>query len=168
MAASPEPEPAGNRNREQRVRAIVAEHRTARGALLPVLHAVKEEWGYVDPAVIPVLADELNLSRADVYGVITFYEDFRQTPPGRTTVRVCRAEACQAVGAAALADHAQARLGVALGETAPDGTVTLDQVFCLGNCATGPAVEIDGRLHGRVTPERLDALLASAPREADA
>ncbi|GAA2247892.1 formate dehydrogenase subunit gamma [Streptomyces ruber] len=157
MAASPD--------LEQRVRSIVAEHRGTRGALLPVLHAVKEEFGYVDPAVIPVLATELNLSRADVYGVITFYEDFRQTPPGRTTVRICRAEACQAVGAGTLADRARSRLGVSFGGTTPDGAVTLDQVFCLGNCATGPAVEIDGRLHGRVTPERLDALLA--PREAD-
>jgi formate dehydrogenase subunit gamma len=163
MAASPEQ--SQERTPEQRVRSIVADHRGTRGALLPVLHAVKEELGYVDPAVIPVLATELNLSRADVYGVITFYEDFRQSPPGRTTVRVCRAEACQAVGAVALADRAKERLGVSFGETSPDGAVTLDQVFCFGNCATGPAVEIDGRLHGRVTPERLDALLA--PKEAD-
>ncbi len=164
MAVSPEQSP----DLEQRVRSIVAEHRGTRGALLPVLHAVREEFGHVDPAVIPVLAGELNLSRADVYGVITFYEDFRQSPPGRTTVRICRAEACQAVGARTLADRATSRLGVSFGETTPDGAVTLDQVFCLGNCATGPAVEVDGRLHGRVTPERLDTLLASAPREAGA
>ena len=118
-----------------------------------------DEMGYVDPAAIPILADELNLSRADVYGVVTFYHDFRQTPPGRTTVRICRAEACQAVGAAELADRARNRLGVGFGETTTDGAVTLEQVFCLGNCATGPSVQVDDRLYGRVTPERLDGML---------
>lgn len=144
---------------EDRVRSIAAEHRDDRGALLPILHAVMDEMGYVDPAAIPILADELNLSRADVYGVVTFYHDFRQTPPGRTTVRICRAEACQAVGAAELADRARNRLGVGFGETTMDGAVTLEQVFCLGNCATGPSVQVDDRLYGRVTPERLDGML---------
>ncbi|GAA4570315.1 formate dehydrogenase subunit gamma [Planotetraspora kaengkrachanensis] len=144
---------------EDRVRSIVAEHRDDRGALLPILHAVMEEMGHVDPAAIPILADELNLSRADVYGVITFYHDFRQTPPGRKTIRICRAEACQAVGAAQLADNARARLGVGFGETTADGAVTLEQVFCLGNCATGPSVQVDGRLYGRVSPEQLDGML---------
>jgi formate dehydrogenase subunit gamma len=144
---------------EDRVRSIAAEHRDDRGALLPILHAVMDEMGYVDPAAIPILADELNLSRADVYGVVTFYHDFRQTPPGRTTVRICRAEACQAVGAAELADRARNRLGVGFGETTTDGAVTLEQVFCLGNCATGPSVQVDDRLYGRVTPERLDGML---------
>jgi formate dehydrogenase subunit gamma len=144
---------------EDRVRSIVAEHRDDRGALLPILHAVMEDMGYVDPAAIPVLADELNLSRADVYGVVTFYHDFRQTPPGRRTVRICRAEACQAVGAAELADRAQKRLGVGFGETTTDGAVTLEQVFCLGNCATGPSVQVDDRLYGRVSPEQLERML---------
>ncbi|WP_204077069.1 formate dehydrogenase subunit gamma [Planotetraspora phitsanulokensis] len=144
---------------EDRVRSIVAEHRDDRGALLPILHAVMEDMGHVDPAAIPILADELNLSRADVYGVITFYHDFRQTPPGRKTVRICRAEACQAVGAAQLADNAKERLGVGFGETTPDGSVTLEQVFCLGNCATGPSVQVDGRLYGRVSPAQLDGML---------
>jgi formate dehydrogenase subunit gamma len=148
---------------EDRVRAIVAEHRNDRGPLLPILHAIKEELGYVDPAVIPVVATELNLSRADVYGVVTFYQDFRQTPPGHKTVRICRAEACQAVGAAKVADHTRERLGITFGETTLDGAVTLEEVFCFGNCATGPAVQIDDRLYGRVSPERLDNLL-----EADA
>ncbi|MDP9844823.1 formate dehydrogenase subunit gamma [Streptosporangium lutulentum] len=141
------------------MRAIVAEHRGKRGALLPILHAIMEDLGCVDPAVVPVLADELNMSRADVHGVITFYHDFRQTPPGRRTVRICRAEACQAVGAAKLVDRAQARLGVAFGETTADGAVTLEQVFCLGNCAIGPSVQVDDRLYGRVSPEKLDRLL---------
>lgn len=151
--------PLSEQSLERRVRSIVAEHRGDRGALLPILHAVREELGYVDPAVIPVLATELNLSRADVYGVVTFYEDFRQSPPGRRTVRICRAEACQAVGGVPVADRARERLGISFGETTPDGAVTLEQVFCFGNCATGPAIEVDGRLYGRVGPERLDALL---------
>lgn len=142
-----------------RVRRIVAEHGDKRGPLLPILHAVQAEFGHVDPAVVPVLAQELNLSTAEVHGVVTFYRDFRTTPPGRASVRVCRAEACQAVGAAELAEHASARLGVGFGDTTPDGAITLDEVFCLGNCALGPAVQVDGRVHGRVGPARFDALL---------
>ncbi|HEV7899341.1 MAG TPA: formate dehydrogenase subunit gamma [Planosporangium sp.] len=151
--------PVPEQSLEQQVRSVVAAHRGERGALLPILHGIQSELGHVDPAVIPILADELNLSRAEVYGVVTFYHDFRQTPPGRTTVRICRAEACQAVGAAALADHAQARLGLSFGETSADGAVTLEQAFCFGNCALGPAVQVGDRLHGRVDPARLDSLL---------
>jgi formate dehydrogenase subunit gamma len=147
---------------EQRVRSVAAAHHGERGALLPILHALQTELGHVDPAVIPILADELNLSRADVHGVLTFYHDFRQTPPGRTTVRICRAEACQAVGAVALADHARARLGVSFGETTADGAVTLEQAFCFGNCALGPAVQVGDRLHGRVDPDCLDRLLEAS------
>lgn len=143
----------------ERVRAIAASHAGERGPLLPILHAVQQEFGYLDPAVTPVLADVLNLSIAEVHGVITFYRDFRATPPGRVTVRICRAEACQAVGADALLAHATGRLGVAVGETTPDGAVTLDEVFCLGNCALGPSIQVGTRLHGRVGPERLDAVL---------
>jgi formate dehydrogenase subunit gamma len=147
---------------EQQVRSVVAAHRGERGALLPILHGIQAELGYIDPAVIAVLADELNLSRADVHGVVTFYHDFRSTPPGRATVRICRAEACQALGATALADHAQARLGVAFGETTADGAVTLEQTFCFGNCALGPAVQVGDRLYGRVDRDRLDSLLEGA------
>ena len=142
-----------------RVRAIVAAHRGERGALLPILHAVQVEFGHLDPAVEPVVADALNLSVAEVHGVVTFYRDFRRAPAGRATVRICRAEACQAVGADALLAHAQARLGIAVGATTTDGAVTLDEVFCLGNCALGPAVQVGGRLYGRVGPARFDALL---------
>ncbi|MEJ3654375.1 formate dehydrogenase subunit gamma [Actinomycetes bacterium KLBMP 9759] len=137
-------------------------HRGERGALLPILHDIQAELGYVDPEVVPVLADALNLSIAEVHGVVTFYRDFRSTPPGRTTVRICRAEACQSVGADALVEHAKARLGVGFGETTVDGAVTLDEVFCLGNCALGPAVQVGDRLHGRVAPARFDALLGDA------
>ncbi|GAA0896976.1 formate dehydrogenase subunit gamma [Pseudonocardia zijingensis] len=145
--------------RVDRVRAIAGRLRDQRGPLLPILHAVQHELGHVDAADVPVIADVLNLAVAEVHGVVTFYRDFRREPGGRSTVRVCRAEACQAVGAEALAAHARTRLGVDFGETTSDGAVSLDEVFCLGNCALGPAVQVDGRLHGRVTPARLDALL---------
>jgi formate dehydrogenase subunit gamma len=144
------------------VREIAAAHRTQRGALLPILHAVQEALGCVPAEVIPVLADELNLSRADVHGVVTFYHDFRSQPAGRTVVRVCRAEACQSVGAGRLVEHLRERYGMSLGDTRYDGSVTVEQVFCLGNCALGPAVQVDGRLHGRVDEVRLSAMVDQA------
>jgi formate dehydrogenase subunit gamma len=144
------------------VRGIAADHRAHRGALLPILHAVQEALGCVPPEAIPVLADELNLSRADVHGVVTFYHDFRSQPAGRTVVRVCRAEACQAVGAGRLVDHLKDRYGMALGDTRYDDSVTVEQVFCLGNCALGPAVQVNGRLHGRVDEGRLSSILDKA------
>jgi len=145
--------------RASRVREITAAHQEQRGALIPVLHAIQHELGYVDADDVPVVADALNLAVAEVHGVVTFYRDFRRAPAGRATVRICRAEACQAVGAEALAEHARTRLGVGFGETTSDGAVSLDEVFCLGNCALGPAVQVDGTLRGRVTPARLDAIL---------
>jgi formate dehydrogenase subunit gamma len=144
------------------VRDIVATHRGQRGALLPILHAVQEALGCVPPEVIPVLADELNLSRADVHGVVSFYHDFRSEPAGRTVVRICRGEACQAVGAHRLVNHLQRSRGVALGETSPDGSVTVEQVFCLGNCALGPAAQVNGRLQGRLDEVRLSAIFDEA------
>ncbi|MFE4632037.1 NAD(P)H-dependent oxidoreductase subunit E [Streptomyces sp. NPDC056773] len=146
---------------ENVVRRVAVGHRGERGALLPVLHAVQAELGFIPQEAIPVLADEFNLSRADVHGVVTFYHDFRREPAGRTVVRICRAEACQALGAGELVEYARAA-GLSLGETTPDGALTLEQVFCLGNCALGPALEIDGRLHGRVGPAELGALLEGA------
>ncbi|HVE25481.1 MAG TPA: NAD(P)H-dependent oxidoreductase subunit E [Sporichthya sp.] len=155
--------PAPAPPRADRIRAIVAAHAGDRAPLLVILHAVQHEYGYVDPEVVPVLADALNLSVAEVHGVISFYSDFRTTPPGRAQVRICRGEACQAVGAAGLVEYARTRLGIDVGATTPDGAVSLDEVFCLGNCALGPAVQVDGRLHGRVGPARLDALLGDLP-----
>ncbi|MFE2530548.1 NAD(P)H-dependent oxidoreductase subunit E [Streptomyces sp. NPDC059371] len=143
---------------ESVVRRAAAVHRDQRGALLPVLHSVQAELGCVPPEAIPVLADEFNLSRADVHGVVTFYHDFRGEPAGRTTVRVCRAEACQALGAERLVVYVR-EAGLELGETSADGAVTVEQVFCLGNCALGPSVEVNGRLYGRVGPVRLGAIL---------
>jgi formate dehydrogenase subunit gamma len=146
----------------ERVRAVVAVHQGERGALLPILHGVQAEFGYIGPEMVPVIAAELNLSKAEVHGVISFYADFRAEPAGRTVVRLCRAEACQSVGAERLVAHTQQVFGIKLGQTTPDGTVSLDQVFCLGNCALGPAAQINGRLHGKLDESRLDALILSA------
>ncbi|MCO1581178.1 formate dehydrogenase subunit gamma [Crossiella sp. SN42] len=142
-----------------RVRSVVDRHRGDRGALLPILHSLQAEFGYIDQAMVPVLAAELNLSRAEVHGVVTFYHDFRAEPAGQTVVKLCRAEACQSVGAEDLVAHAENRLGSKLGSTTPDGRVTLEQVFCLGNCALGPAGQVNGRLYGRLDPARLDGIL---------
>jgi formate dehydrogenase subunit gamma len=147
------------------VRRLVAQHKDDRGALLPILHGLQHELGYVPKDAVPLLAKELNLSRADVHGVVTFYRDFRDAPAG-ARVRVCRGEACQAVGAEALAAHARARLGIGFGETtggSPRGA-NLDHVFCLGNCALGPSVEVNGTTYGRVDADRLDSLIARAAR----
>jgi formate dehydrogenase subunit gamma len=129
------------------------------GPLLVVLHAVQDALGYIPPTAIPEVASRLNLSRAEVHGVVTFYHYFRTSPHGRHVVQVCRAEACQARGGAALEAHAQQRLGVGFDATTADGEVTLEAVYCLGNCATGPSVRFDGRMHSNVTPARFDALI---------
>lgn len=142
------------------IRRIVADLKSRPGPMLEVLHAVQAAVGYVPPAAVALIAEGLNVSRAEVHGVVTFYHYFRSTPPGAHTVSICRAESCQAMGAEALAAHARERLGVDFHETTSDGRCSLEPVYCLGNCACSPAVMIDGRLHGRVTPERFDALLA--------
>ena len=129
------------------------------GALLPILHAVQDALGYVPPSAVPVIAHALNISRADVHGVISFYHDFRTAPAGRHTLRLCRAEACQAVGARALEQHVCERLQVNQHETTADRAITLEPVYCLGNCACGPSLLLDGTLHGRMTRQRIDRLL---------
>jgi len=136
---------------------------TQPGALLPILHAIQDELGYVPDAAVPIVAEALNLSRAEVHGVVTFYHFFRTTPGGRHVLYLCRAEACQSMGARALERHVRERLKIDFHETTADGRFSLEPVYCLGNCACSPAVMIDGRLHGRVTPERLDRLLGSLP-----
>lgn len=144
----------------ERVRGVVEAHRGERGALLPILHHLQEEFGWIDPQVVPVLAEELNLSRADVHGVISFYTDFRSEPAGTATVKICRAEACQSVGAERLVADAEQVFGVKVGQTTTDRSVTLGQVFCLGNCALGPSAQVNGRLYGRVDRSRLVEILA--------
>lgn len=138
----------------------IADNRHLPGALLPILHAIQDRLGFIPPDAARQVAEGLNLSHADVQGVITFYHDFRAAPPGRHVVKLCRAEACQAMGAQALEARVKARLGIHFGETTPDGAITLEPVFCLGNCALSPALMIDNRLQGRVTAERLEELLA--------
>lgn len=142
------------------VRRIVADMKNRPGPLIEVLHAVQAALGYVPAEAVPVVAEALNLSRAEVHGVVTFYHFFRETPPGKHTVHICRAEACQSMGANALVAHARKRLGVDFHETTRDGVFSLEPVFCLGNCALSPAAMIDGQLYGRVTPERFDQLVA--------
>lgn len=113
--------------------------------LLPLLHAVQAEFGYIDDAAVPVIAKALNLTRADVHGVVTFYHDFRRAPAGRHMVKLCRAEACQARGGAAIEAAAEAALRVPMGETRGDGAVTLEATYCLGLCAIGPAAIVNDR-----------------------
>jgi formate dehydrogenase subunit gamma len=141
------------------VEAAIAHHAAQPGGLLPLLHAIQDQLGFVPPEALARIAQSLNLSRAEVHGVITFYHDFRTAPPGRHIVKLCQAEACQSMGAAALAAHARAHLGVEFHHTTADGTITLEPVYCLGNCACSPALIIDGRVHGRVSAERFNRLI---------
>lgn len=142
-------------------RAILAQHADRPGPLLPVLHAVQAAFGHLPPAALPVIAETLGISRAELLGVTSFYHDFREAPAGRRVVKLCRAEACQAVGGRALEAHALARLGVGWGETTPDGAVTLEAVYCLGLCACGPAALVDGEVVGRLTPGTFDRLVSA-------
>jgi formate dehydrogenase subunit gamma len=139
------------------VEAAIARCRKLVGPLMPALHAIQDELGYIPDAAVASLADAFNLSRAEVHGTISFYHDFRTTPPGRHVLKLCRAEACQAMGADALAEHVKARLGCDFKQTGR-GDVTLVDTYCLGNCACSPALMLDGTLHGRVTPARFDEL----------
>jgi formate dehydrogenase subunit gamma len=136
------------------------------GPLIEILHDIQHEFGYLPEPTTPAVAEVLNLSRAEVHGVISFYTDFRTAPPADITVDVCRGEACQARGAEALVAHAKSRLGVDLGQQTADGSVELRQVFCFGNCALGPTASVAGRLRGRLTPDALDALIDDARRGA--
>ena len=140
---------------------VLARLRTMPGGLLPILHAVQEQLGYVPPESVPRIAESLNLSRAEVHGVVSFYHDFRSEPPGRHVIKVCRAESCQSLGAEALLAGACQRLGVEGHGTSADGAVTIEPVYCLGNCALSPAVMVDRNVYGRVSPERLDTMLTA-------
>ena len=124
------------------------------GSLLEILHAIQNELGFVPAEAVPQLAEALNLSRAEIHGVISFYHHFREHAPGRFLVQLCRAEACQSMNARALEEYVRGKLRLNFGDTTPDGRVTLESVYCLGNCACAPAMMVNGELHGRVTPER--------------
>ncbi|QWW67497.1 formate dehydrogenase subunit gamma [Rhizobium sp. WYJ-E13] len=147
-----------------RIRSIVADLRSLEGPLLPILHEVQDQFGYVPQEALPVIADELNLSRAEVHGVVTFYHDYRNHPAGRHVLRLCRAEACQSMGGDALAERIKTLLGIDFHQTTLDGSVTLEPVYCLGLCACAPAAMFDGEVHGRVDDELATELIEEARR----
>jgi formate dehydrogenase subunit gamma len=143
---------------------LIKELEALPGALLPILHALQAEFGYIDKAAVPLIADVLNLSHAEVHGTISFYHDFRHNPAGRHVLKMCRAEACQSMGCENTIRHVENKLGVRLGETTEDRSFSVDAVYCLGNCALSPAVMLDGKLYGRVSREVADFLIDSAQR----
>jgi len=143
----------------ERVTEILDRHRGMEGALLPILHAIQEDFGHIPQDALPIIARDLNLSRAEVHGVMSFYHDFRENPAGNHVLKLCRAEACKAMGADDLAAHARRELGIDWHETTSDGKVTLEPVFCLGLCACGPAAMVDGKLVGRVDAAKLSQIV---------
>ena len=144
------------------IRALIASQLHLEGPMLPILHAVQAAFGCVPAAALPLIAEALNITQAEVHGVKSFYHDFRDAPAGRHVVKICRAEACQAVGGDAVSAAALARLGVDWHGTTPNGAVTVEPVYCLGLCACGPAAMVDGRAVGRVDAARMDEILAEA------
>jgi formate dehydrogenase subunit gamma len=146
----------------QRIKAILAEHAPAQGNLLPALHAIQDAVGFIADEVVAEIAIAFNLSRAEVHGVVTFYHHFRTTPPARHAIQICRAEACQSMGAERLLEHVQQTLGCTLHAKSTDNRYSLEPVYCLGQCAVSPAIMIDDAIHARVTPARFDQLIAKA------
>jgi formate dehydrogenase subunit gamma len=143
-----------------RTAAIIQELKGLEGPLLPILHEIQEEFGHVPQAALPVIADGLNLSRAEVHGVVTFYHDFRARPAGRHVLKLCQAEACQSMGSDAVATKIKQLLGIGFHETASDGSVTLEPVYCLGLCACSPSAMLDGKVIGRLDDDKIDEILA--------
>lgn len=141
---------------------IIEARRAEPGGLLPILHDLQHAFGYVDDSAIPVIASTLNISRAEVHGVVTYYHDFRHAPAGRTVVKICRAESCQSMGCAGLIEHLERAHGLELGKTSADGAITVEEVFCLGNCALSPAALVNDDLVGCLTPADLDAIVKEA------
>ncbi len=146
----------------RRTQAIVDRLIGLEGPLLPILHEVQDEFGFVPQEALPVIAEALNLSRAEVHGVMTFYHDYRNHPTGRHVLKLCRAEACQSMGGDALAERVKKALGIDFHQTTLDGSVTLEPVFCLGLCSCAPAAMLDGAIHGRLDHETVDALVQEA------
>lgn len=147
-----------------RIAAIIDEFDGREGPLLPILHGVQAEFGFMPPEAVPVIAQALNLSRAEVHGVVTFYHDFRQKPAGRHVLKLCQAEACQAMGSDDVTATLKRRLGIDLHETTPDGALTIEPVYCLGLCACAPAALLDGEPIGRIDEARIDEIVAEARR----
>lgn len=145
-----------------RIKSILDSHASQPGDLLPVLHVIQDAIGFIPAESVTDIADAFNLSRAEVHGVITFYHHFRTTPPAKHAIQICRAEACQSMGAEQLLAHAEKTLGCRLHAKSADGNFSLDPVYCLGHCATSPTIMIDDAVHARVTPARFDRLIAKA------
>lgn len=144
--------------------AIIEEMKGLEGPLLPILHNLQEEFGCVPQDALPVIADALNLSNAEVHGVVTFYHDYRREPAGRHVLKLCQAEACQSMGSDAVADRVRRLLGIGFHETAADGSVTLEPVYCLGLCACAPAAMLDGEVIGRLDADAVDGIVAEVRR----
>lgn len=136
--------------------AIIASLKDKPGALLPILHGIQDQLGYIPAETVSAIADALNLSRAEVHGCISFYHYFRDTPPGKTTIHLCRAESCQAMGSKALEEHVKSRLGIDYHETTKDGAFSLEPVYCLGLCACSPSMQVGKEVYGRVSAESFD------------
>ncbi|WP_374424722.1 formate dehydrogenase subunit gamma [Paracoccus sp. (in: a-proteobacteria)] len=153
---------ASSADLSERLGAIIAAHRDREGPLLPILHDIQAEWGFIPDETEPVIAAALGLTRAEIHGVVSFYHDFREKPAGRHVLRLCRAEACQSMGADALADQVRAALGIDFHETTPDGRLTLEPVFCLGLCACAPSAQMGERLLGRADLAKVQRLVAEA------
>ena len=147
---------------ETRTRLVIARLAHLEGALLPILHELSHEFGYVDVRAVPLLAEALNISRADVHGTLSFYHDFKTSPQGRHVLKLCRAEACQAMGCEALVTHLAKTHHLAPGETTPDQALSVETVYCLGNCALSPAAMLDGALIGRLDQDQLDQIVLDA------
>jgi formate dehydrogenase subunit gamma len=161
----PEPVNAPASPFEVKALAICAAHGNKPDELMEILHGLQHDVGYVPETALPVIANALNLSRAEVHGVVTFYHDFKRQPQGRHTIKICRAEACQAMGTDQLCSHAETSLKTEMGGTSKDGNYTIEQVFCLGNCALSPAILIGDKLFGKVDPKRFDEIVAGLGKE---
>ncbi|RJF87906.1 formate dehydrogenase subunit gamma [Oleomonas cavernae] len=148
----------------ERIAEVIEHYAHMEGAALPMLHGLQERFGHVPEAAVPMVAEALNRSRAEIHGVVTFYHDFREAPAGRHVVKVCRAEACQSMGGEAVAARLASQLGVGWGETSPDGRVTLEATYCLGLCACAPSAMVDGQLIGRLDSDAADAIVAEVAR----
>jgi formate dehydrogenase subunit gamma len=164
-SAAAQPAKAPSSPAEVKALAICAAYGNKPSELMEILHDLQHDLGYVPEAVLPVLANALNLSRAEVHGVVTFYHDFKRQPGGRHTIKICRAESCQSMGTDHLCQHAETSLGTTMGGTSADGKVTIEQVFCLGNCALSPAVLVDDKLYGKVDAKRFDEIVAGLTKE---
>jgi formate dehydrogenase subunit gamma len=140
---------------------IIAKLKDIPGALLPILHAIQDKLGYIPADTVSEIAKALNLSRAEVHGVISFYHYFRETPPGKTTIHLCRAESCQAMGGKPLEAHVKNKLGIDYHETTADGEFSLEPVYCLGLCAASPSMQIGEQLYGRVSADLFDGVIDS-------